>query len=584
MLPWTAGAPVRPLPRVAGSASSEVRDRDGAGVELVRRALFCVVAAAALAAPATSLAGHIVVGHSVAGRWAVGASPGGLASLRAQLPGARTLVPGRTLLVVGARPHVAGARYVTRLDGVRRKLAFANTEPYADKQWYLDQDRAWEFWREQPDLPSVKVAVIDSGLDAGHPDFAGRVLAGKSFVPGPWSRDTEGHGTFVAGIIAASPYNDVGIAGLGFNVQLLIGKVVEPDGVSPEAEAEAITWAVDRGAQVINLSLGGTRDPEDLSLDTFSAPERDAIAYAISKGVVVVSAVGNGDQTPVKPWRYADWPSSLPHVIGVAALGEDGSVPAFSNRDPLFVDLAAPGEGIFSTIPRNLIDRTLAGCTVPYSDCGPALYRDAIGTSFSAPQVSAAAALLLGTDPSLKADQVGWLLERAATDVTSSTCVRCTDGRDSLTGWGRLNVLASLEALKHRSTIPPPDAYEPNDDAGDGAMPFGPPRTITATLDYWDDPTDVYSIRLAKGETLTASLRSTIPLGRMQLWAPGTTHVGDLRTTLAKGASRAPAVSARERLAFRASTAGRYYLALRAGGRTRDRPVYQLTVQTRRAP
>ena len=550
----------------------------------MRRTLLCAVALAALAAPADSLAGHSVVGRSVAGRWAVGAPPGGFATLHAQLPGARTLVPGRTLLVVGSRPRVRGATYVTRLDGVRRKLAFANTEPYADRQWYLDQDRAWEFWREEPDLPTVKVAVIDSGLDAGHPDFAGRVLAGKSFVPGPWSRDTEGHGTFVAGIIAASPFNGVGIAGLGFNVQLLIGKVVEPDGVSPEAEAEAITWAVDKGAQVINLSLGGTRDPEDTSLDTFSAPERDAIAYAVSKGVVVVSAVGNGDQTPVKPWRYADWPSSLPHVIGVSALGEDGSVPAFSNRDPIFVDLAAPGEGIFSTIPRNLIDRTLAGCTVPYSDCGPALYRDAIGTSFSAPQVTAAAALLLGTDPSLKPDQVAWLLERSASDMTSATCPRCTDGRDSLTGWGRLDVLSALEALGHKSTIPRADAYEPNDDAGAGAMPFGPPRTITATLDYWDDPTDVYSIRLAKGETLSASLKSTIPLGRMQLWAPGTTHVGDLRATLANATTRTPAVSAREHLAFRAPTTGRYYLALRAGRPTRDRPVYRLTVQTRLAP
>ena len=164
-------------------------------------------------------------------------------------------------------------------------------------------------------------------------------------MPESWRRDTEGHGTFVAGILAASPFNDVGIAGIGFNVQLLIGKVVEPDGVSPEAEARAITWAVDKGAQVINLSLGGQRDPDDEALDTFSPPERDAIAYATSKGVVVVSAVGNGDEAPAKPWRFADWPSALPHVIGVGALRPDGSVPAFSNRDPLFVDLAAPGDG-----------------------------------------------------------------------------------------------------------------------------------------------------------------------------------------------------------------------------------------------
>ena len=536
----------------------------------MRRALLAALAVAVLAAP----------GDALAGRWAVGTSPGRFAAVAAQLPHAETLVPGRTLLVTGARPHVSGATYVTRLDGVRRRLAFANTEPYAGEQWYLTQDRAWDFWPQAPDLPSVKVAIIDSGLDAGHPDFAGRVAAGKTFVREPWNHDSDGHGTFVAGILAASPFNGAGIAGLGFNVQLLIGKVVEPDGVSPEAEARAITWAVDKGARVINLSLGGVRDPQDSSLDTFSPPERDAIAYAVSKGVLVVSAVGNGDEAPAKPWRFADWPSALPHVVGVGALAENGSVPAFSNRDPLFVDMAAPGDGIFSTIPRNLIDRTRVGCTVPYSDCGPATYRDAIGTSFSAPQVAAAAALLLGEDPRLTADQVSWLLERAATDVTSTTCRLCLDGRDSLTGFGRLNVLASLEALKHGAGLPPPDAYEPNDDAGAGAYLVGKRRSVTATLDYWDDPTDVYAIPLRKGEALTANLSSTIPLGRMQLWAPGTTHIGDLRATLSNGTGRLPAVSARERLAYRAMRAGTYYLAVRVGRPTRDRPVYKLTLAT----
>jgi subtilisin family serine protease len=548
----------------------------------VRRALLLGLALAALAAPADALAG----------RWAVGAPAGQFAAVAAQLPGATTLVPGRTLVVTGARPHVRGASYVTRLDGVTRRIAadetnrtaaFANLEPFHERQWYLEQDHAWDYWPTPPDLPSVKVAVIDSGLDAGHPEFAGRVFAGRSFVGGTWRHDTDGHGTFVAGILAASPFNGIGIAGLGFNVQLVIGKVVKPDGVSPEDEAKAITWAVGRGAQVINLSLGGVRDPEDASLDTFSLPERDAIAYAVSKGVVVVSAVGNADEAPTKPWRFADWPSSLPHVIGVSALASNGSVPAFSNRDPLFVDLAAPGEDIFSTVPRNLIDKSLVGCSEPYSDCGPAVYRGAIGTSFAAPQVSAAAALLLGEDPSLEPDQVAWLLERSATDVTSQTCRKCIDGRDSLTGWGRLNVLASLEALRHRNNLPPPDAYEPNDDAGADAAPFGPPRTITATLDYWDDPTDVYSIKLAKGDVLTAHLTSSIPLGRLQLWSPGTVHIGDLRATLSQRAPSSPAASGVQQLAYRASRAGTYYLSVRVGRPTRARPVYRLAVGTRAA-
>ena len=95
---------------------------------------------------------------------------------------------------------------------------------------------------------------------------------------------------------------------------------------------------------MINLSLGGVRDPDDPRIDTFSPLERDAVAYAYSKGVVVVVAVGNGPDSPSTPWGFADWPASLPHVIGVAALREDGSVPDYSNRDALFVDLAAPGD------------------------------------------------------------------------------------------------------------------------------------------------------------------------------------------------------------------------------------------------
>jgi subtilisin family serine protease len=539
----------------------------------VRRALLLGLLAA-LCVPADGLAG----------RWAVGAPPGRFGQVAAQLPGARTLVPGRTLLVRGARPHVRGAAYVSRLDGAVRKVAFANTEPYQSRQWYLDQDRAWEFWPRAPELPSVKVAVIDSGIDYGHPEFAGRVVGGRSFVGTPWQQDTDGHGTFVAGLIAADPFNGVGIAGLGFNVGLLIGKVVLDEGVSPEAEVKAIVWAVKQGARVINLSLGGVRDPTDPRADTFSAPERDAVAYAYSHGVVVVVAVGNGTDSPSMPWNFADWPASLPHAIGVAALREDGSVPAYSNRDRLFVDIAAPGDAIVSTIPRGLIDATRASCTgEAYSDCGPAEFRDAIGTSFAAPQVSAAAALLLGQDPGLKPDQVSWLLERSATDVTPATgCSRCVEGRDGLTGWGRLNVLAALKQLKQRTRIPFADAYESNDDAGVEAHPFGPSRAITATLDYWDDPLDVYAIKLQKGESLFAHLSSTIPLGRMQLWTPDTTHVGDPRGILGNRAASSAPVGGQQRLVFDAPAAGTYYLLIRVGAPTRQRPLYALSIAKQR--
>ena len=460
--------------------------------------------------------------------------------------------------------------------------AFDNTEPDAAEQWYLTQDQAWSYWSTMPVLAPIRVAVIDSGIDYGHPEFRGRVVAGRSFVSGSWKQDDDGHGTFVAGEIAANPTNGVGIAGLAFNAELLIAKVVEPDSgtVSLTGEVDAIHWAVAHGARVINLSLGGQRDPADPRLDSYSAQEQAAVEYAYSKGVVVVAAVGNGSESPQTPWDYADYPAALPHVIGVAALAKNGSVPAYSNRDQIYVDLAAPGDGIFSTIPRNLVDSSLPGCAdSPYSNCGPLEFRGAIGTSFAAPQVSAAAALLLGVDPKLTPNQVGWLLERSAKDENPLTgCPNCTFGRDSLTGWGRLDVDAALTDLA-KGNYPPPDAYEPNDDAGSWAHAFGRPRTITASVDYWDDPNDVYSIPLTKGQKLFARL-STPQADKVALllWKPGTKTVLGLRAITGEQAAIATRDGGQNRLALVVPASGVYYLQVKDSSPTRWPVQYRLSV------
>ena len=147
--------------------------------------------------------------------------------------------------------------------------AHAATQPYVPndplypRQWYLAQDHAFDFWSQLPvGLPPVRVGIVDSGVDFGHPDLQGRIAGGKSFVGGSWKVDTQGHGTFVAGMIGAATGNQLGIAGLAFPAQLLIAKVVQSDGtISTADEAKGIRWAVDNGARVINLSIGGLRDP-----------------------------------------------------------------------------------------------------------------------------------------------------------------------------------------------------------------------------------------------------------------------------------------------------------------------------------
>jgi hypothetical protein len=464
-------------------------------------------------------------------------------------------------------------------------LAFGNTEPLATDQWYLTQDRAWSYWTSQPSLDPVKVAVVDSGIDYGHPEFAGRILAGRSFVGGSWKHDSDGHGTFVAGLIAADPANGQGIAGIAFNAKLLIAKVVPPDdsGVNLQAEVDGIYWAVHEGAQVINLSLGGQRDPVDLRLDTYSPLERNAIEYAVTRGVVVVAAVGNGTDSPSIPWIYADYPAALPHVIGVSALRENGSVPDYSNRDPVYVDIAAPGDAIVSTVPRNLVDATQPECAGnAYSPCGPPEFRDAIGTSFAAPQVSAAAALLLGQNSKLTPDQVIWLLERSARDVnTAMGCHKCRAGRDSLTGWGRLDVQAALNML-HNGKLPQPDFAEPNDDAGESAHAFGPPRAISASLDYWDDAIDVYALRLQKGRELftrlSASTRSAVGV---LLWKPGTQRVEGPNAHDSSKAASAVTVGGQKRLAYVVPETGTYYLEVKFVPPARARVTYTLAVATR---
>jgi subtilisin family serine protease len=463
---------------------------------------------------------------------------------------------------------------------------FVPNDPLAVKQqWYLSSIRAFDSWAELPTtLAPVRVAVIDSGLDLAHPEFAGRVADHQSFVGGDVT-DSEGHGTFVAGIIAAALDNGQGIAGIAFPAQLLIAKVVRSDGtISPIAEARAIRWAVERGAQVINLSLGGLRDPRDRHRDTFSPLERDAVAYAYSHGAVLVAAVGNGDEAPKAPWDFASYPAALPHVIGVSALAPDGSIPPFSNRDQNFNDLAAPGVGIVSTLPRSLTATRPSCLEQGYSICGPPSFRAADGTSYAAAQVSAAAALLIATRPALSPDQVSWLLERSARDVSAATgCSRCLLQRDQYSGWGELDVAAALRALA--GPLPPPDRYEGNDDAGRAAFSlYGPAIDVSATLDYWDDQIDVYRVRLLRRQTVAVSLQG--PPGttaNLVLWRPRTRHVEGLSPRLQ---SHRVAQSIRggpnQHLLHRARQEGWYYLEVKLATPNPAPGVYRLRISKSR--
>ena len=374
------------------------------------------------------------------------------------------------------------------------------------------------------------------------------------------------HGTFVAEIIAAN-LDTQGIVGIAYTAQLLVAKVVKPDGTIPlAAETVAIRWAADSGAQVINLSLGGVRDPVHRSRDTYSQAEADAVAYAYGKGAVVVAAVGNGDEAFSEPWPFASYPAALPHVLGVSALTRGGNVPEYSNRDLFYNDISAQGTGIFSTFPSALTALRPTCTNQGFSECGGDDYRSPEGTSFAAPQVAAAAALLLSLVPTLTNNQVVALLEHSAADVNAGTgCPRCALLRDSLSGWGRLNVASAVAALA--GVLPAPDSHETNDDAGPQAHTlWGTTQKLTATLDYYDDPVDVYRVKLRKHQKLRANVTASWTGANvaLELWRPATRKVDVPASVKKLRAAQSATPGSTQRVGFVAPAAGWYFVEVKA--------------------
>ncbi len=302
------------------------------------------------------------------------------------------------------------------LDAPVRALGVpTGTDPYASSQWDLAKIQAPASWQRSTGA-GVTVAVIDSGVDATHPDLAGQVLPGVDLVDGSGS-DRNGHGTHVAGTIAAVTGNGVGVAGFAPDAKILPVRVLGADGSgSMSAVANGITWAADHGAQVINMSLGSSVQVGAVTT---------AIAYARSKGIVVVAAAGNarGSGSPTS------YPAADPGVLAVAATDSADRYSSFSNAGS-YVDVAAPGTGILSTLPPALGD-----------------YAAYNGTSMAAPHVAAVAAQIRAYAPGLGPDQVQQALERSAVDLGAA-------GKDVDYGYGRIDAAAALAAATPGTSAP----------------------------------------------------------------------------------------------------------------------------------
>ena len=199
---------------------------------------------------------------------------------------------------------------------------------------------------------SVKIAVLDTGIDQTHTDLSGRIAASQNFTTAGSANDGNGHGTHVAGIIAANAGNGIGVAGVAYYASLMNVKVLDDAGSGSSSwVASGITWAADNGAKVINMSLGSA---------TPSKTIEDAINYAWNKGVVVVAAAGNESTSS------ASYPAYYSNVISVAATDKNDAKASFSNFGT-WVDVAAPGMSIYSTYKGNTYS-TLSGTSMasPY--------------------------------------------------------------------------------------------------------------------------------------------------------------------------------------------------------------------------
>ncbi len=315
---------------------------------------------------------------------------------RGQQPADQRATQARRLAALRSDPAVAYAEpnYHGYFDNAPT-LAATPDDPGYSGQWWLEAVGARQSWAIATGR-GVTVAVIDSGVDLTHPDLRANLRSdGYNFGDGNATpQDVLGHGTVVAGIVAAQRANSLAGSGLAPDARVLPIKVSSSQNeadFTAAAVQQAIDYAIGKGVQVINLSLSFSPGEEPQTV-------KDALERAFAAGIVVVAASGNNG-----PAVY--FPGTYPGVITVAGTKADGSIADFSNLGPE-VALAAPGAGILSTM--------LGGGIGLFNNRGN-------GTSFAAPAVSAALALLLQADPRLSRPQLLDLLQQNGKPLTNST-------------------------------------------------------------------------------------------------------------------------------------------------------------------
>jgi subtilisin family serine protease len=421
-----------------------VKLRDGAGPAAMARLVAAHGASVQAEFPALRLARvQTPTGQEVAVAAALRRQP---EVIYAELDYAATVGAGFSLSAQADQPRQPSGSETHA--GTARKPAptvYPN-DPELARQWGLMKINAPAAWSIITGAVSITIAVVDSGIDLGHPDLALQLWVNPGEIPGNgvdddangkvddmhgWHffqaangpaedarvQDDFGHGTHVAGIAAAATDNGIGVAGVAWGSRLMAVKVLDQYGNGWYSDIIAgIVYAADNGAQIINLSLGGALASQALC---------DAVTYAHGRGALVVAATGNSNAAVL-------YPAACAGALAVAATDRADARPVFSNFGPQ-VALAAPGVDIYSTWY--------------YTGIRASGYFTKSGTSMATPHVAGAAALLWSQWPAWRADQVRQQLLSTATDVSAP-------GWDPYSGWGRLNVAAALGWAPRRYYYP----------------------------------------------------------------------------------------------------------------------------------
>ncbi len=302
-------------------------------------------------------------------------------------------------------------------------------DPLFPSQWshqVVDSEAGWDV---STGSSAIVIAIIDTGIDLGHPDLAGKLVPGYDFVENDSTpTDRYGHGTHVAGIAAAATHNSTGVAGVDWQARIMPIRVLDEDGVGYNSDiTEGINWAAANGADILNMSLGGT---------SYSSAMQSAVNSAHAGGALVVAAMGN-DRDDGNPTMY---PAAYSNVLAVSATAPDDTYSYYSQYGA-HNDVAAPGgemgylhdpDGILSALPTYWVTLNDFGLSQDYD------YLQ--GTSMAAPMVAGLAGLIWSKAPSMSPDQVQDLIEDSAEDLGAP-------GWDPDYGHGRINIAAAMQQV-----------------------------------------------------------------------------------------------------------------------------------------